>query len=300
VNFNSPFKTFNVYLRNRFGERVQRVALHAGMTCPNRDGSIGWDGCIYCDNRSFNPNLDNVLPVTEQLNQGMERARRRYGARLFLAYFQTFTNTYAPVDRLRQLYTEALDHPDVAGLMIGTRPDCVSEEVLDLVTEMSRWKMTWLELGVQSCHDRTLERIRRGHTFARAVDAVKRASARGILVAVHLILGLPGETPADMVATGTAMAQLNVNGVKLHHLHAVKGTELARMYDRKAWCPMTQEEYIAAASRVLSVLPEQTVIMRLVGDCPDALLVAPRWDLSKQAIHQRILSAATVLKREKT
>ncbi|MBN1355766.1 TIGR01212 family radical SAM protein [bacterium] len=283
-----PFLTFNRYLQNRFGERVQRVPVHAGMTCPNRDGTLGRDGCIYCENRSFHSFRTSGKSLEDQIRDGMDRAKRRYGARKFLVYFQTFTNTYAPIESLRDLYSTACAFPDVLGLMIGTRPDCLSEEVLDLLTEFDRRTMVWLEIGMQSRHNRTLRLIRRGHDFAATTDAVNRIHSRNLPVAVHLILGLPGETVEDMVETGKAAAELSIDGVKLHHLHAVKGTELERMWRAGQWTPLSETEYIRAAAAVLAQLPAETVVMRLVGECPDDLLVAPKWTWSKHRIRKEI------------
>ncbi len=291
-----PLTTFNEYLRNRFGCRVQRLPINAGMTCPNRDGFIGTGGCIYCDNRSFNMNpapSENSNPapseaIIRQVETAVRFARRRYNARKFLAYFQTYTNTYAPVAQLRRLYSVALEHPGIVGLMIGTRPDCLPPDVLDLLQDFSHRIMVWVEVGVQSSHDATLERINRGHSWSASRDAVLALKERGILTAAHIILGLPGETPEMMMETAHRLNDVAVDGLKLHHLHAVKGTILAKMYDAGEWTPLEADAYIELAARFLAEFPPETVVMRLMGDCPGHLLTAPHWTMSKQMISQKI------------
>jgi uncharacterized protein len=282
---------FNDYLREIFGQRVQRISLHSGLTCPNRDGTCGTEGCIYCNNLSFNPETAGSKSIRDQLLDGMQKVRSRYHAKKFIAYFQTFSNTYAPLEILKDLYESALQHPDIVGLIISTRPDCVPDETLKLITQIAAGRLLWLELGIQSIHDSTLHRIGRGHSSADSRDAVMRAKKLGMNVAAHVILGLPGETEADMMATADALRELNIDGIKLHHLHAVKNTELERMYDRGEWTPLEAGQYIRLASQFLKRLPEGVVIMRLVSDCPESLLVAPKWRLTKQQIIRLILSA---------
>src|SRR5205823_11867642 len=212
-------------LRARFGGKVYRVTIDAGFTCPNVDGTVAVGGCVYCDNRSFSPN--RRLPratVREQVERGVALLHRRYGADRFLAYFQAATNTYAPVAKLRQLYDEALAHPQIIGLAIGTRPDCVPEPVLDLLQSYARERYVCLELGLQSMHDRSLDWMNRGHHFDAFVDAVSRSQGRGLDLCAHVILGLPGESSDDMLATASALAALPVNAVKIHNLHVVRNT----------------------------------------------------------------------------
>ncbi len=286
-----PFLSFNMYLRNLFGQRVQRVSVDAGMTCPNRDGTLGTGGCIYCDNASFFHGNQRGVPIKRQMEAGMQRAAARYGARLFLAYFQTFTNTYAPVAVLRKCYYESLDFAQVVGIMIGTRPDCISPEISDLLVEIAGSHLVWVELGVQTSHERTLRCIHRGHSFTDSVKAIKHLHSKGIPVAVHVILGLPGESFADMMATAEKLAELPIQGIKLHHLHAVKNTQLAKMYERGEWKPQSEAEYIYTASEFLRRLPPGIVVMRLVGACPAKLLIAPEWTLRKNEVHRRIIAA---------
>ena len=284
------FKTFNEYLRERFGCRVQRISLHAGMTCPNRDGSLGREGCIYCDNASFNLTASESISLPAQLELGAVHAKSRYKAEKFLAYFQTFTNTYAPVEQLREIYSRVLNFPGIVGLMIGTRPDCITPQVADLLEDFANKTMVWVEIGVQSCHESSLNLIRRGHTFQAVKQAVKLLKDRDISLAAHLILGLPGETDLQMLETGRRTADLGFTGVKLHHLHGVKGTALEEMRIRGDWVPQTVEQYIERAALVLRAFSPGVIVMRWVGDCPAHLLTAPHWPLSKLEIQSKIIA----------
>src|SRR5216684_2048758 len=225
------YYSFSRFLKKRFGTRVYRVTIDAGFTCPNVDGTVAVGGCVYCDNRSFSPN--RRLPratVRAQVERGVTILQERYGADRFLAYFQAATNTYAPVDKLRRLYDEALEHPQIIGLAIGTRPDCVPEPVLELVQSYARDRYVCLELGLQSMHDRSLDWMNRGHHYDVFVDAVHRSEGRALDLCAHVILGLPGESRADMLATAQALAALPVGAVKIHNLHVVRATPLEDMY----------------------------------------------------------------------
>jgi uncharacterized protein len=267
---------FGTFLRERFGQRVQRVSLHAGMTCPNRDGNLGTDGCIYCDNRAFHSNPVNGTSISDQMNLGMQRAREKYRAKKYLAYFQTFTNTYAHPDVLRALYSDALAFEHVVGLMVATRPDCLDPPIIALLEEFSQKTMVWVELGVQTMHDQTLLKINRGHTLKETETAFRSLEKTSVMVAAHAILGLPGETREQMIQTAEYLCAHNIQAIKLHNLHAVKGTELERMYLAGEWTPLNVEEYIDCAAEFLSRLPNGVISMRLVSDCPDFMLVAPR------------------------
>lgn len=281
----SSYRSFRQFLQDRFGQRVHRVALDAGFTCPNVDGTVTVGGCVYCDNRSFSPN--RRLPrrsVRAQIEDGIEILRQRYGAQKFLAYFQAGTNTYAPVEKLKRLYDEALDHPDVVGLMIGTRPDCVAEPVLSLVEQYSRDRWVCLELGLQTIHDRSLRWMNRGHDFACFLDAVKRSQNRGFDLCAHVILGLPGETHDDMLATAEVCASLGLNAIKIHNLHVVKDTPLEAMYRRGEVPMFALDEYIQILCDFLERLPPEMVIHRLSGDAPGEYLIAPLWCRDKSAI----------------
>jgi radical SAM protein (TIGR01212 family) len=276
---------FSRFLRERFGGRVWRVTVDGGFTCPNVDGTVTTGGCVYCDNRSFSPN--RRLPRTDvrtQVRRGVELLGRRHGANRFLAYFQAATNTHAPVPRLRQLYDAALEHPQVVGLAVGTRPDSVPDPVLDLLGEYARSRYVCLELGLQSRHDRSLDWMNRGHHFDAFVDAVARARGRGLDLCAHAILGLPGETAEDMLQTADALAELPVDAVKIHNLHVVRGTPMEAMYHAGTVPMLTREDYVAIVCDFLERLPAEMVIHRLNGDAPPDYLVAPAWCLEKAAL----------------
>jgi radical SAM protein (TIGR01212 family) len=280
---------FSRFLRQRFGAKVYRVTVDAGFTCPNVDGTVAVGGCVYCDNRSFSPN--RRLPrttVSEQVKRGVALLQERYRAAKFLAYFQAATNTYAPVARLRRLYDEALDHPQIVGLAVGTRPDCVPDEVLDLLQGYARERYVCLELGLQSRHDRSLDWMNRGHHYDAFLDAVERCRGRGLDLCAHVILGLPGESHADMLATADALASLPVDAVKIHNLHVVKGTPLEGMYHAGEVRLLELDEYVSVVCDFLERLPPHMVIHRLNGDAPPDYLVAPAWCLDKPELLRRI------------
>jgi radical SAM protein (TIGR01212 family) len=280
---------FSRFLRQRFGARVFRVTVDGGFTCPNVDGTVAIGGCVYCDNRSFSPN--RRLPrasVREQVSRGVAILRKRYRANRFIAYFQAATNTYAPVEKLRRLYDEALEHPQIVGLAIGTRPDCVPEPVLELVQGYARDRFVCLELGLQTIHDRSLDWMNRGHHFDCFVDAVQRCQGRGLDLCAHVILGLPGETRGDMLATADALAQLPVNGVKIHNLHVVRNTPLEDQYKAGRVRLFELAEYVGVVCDFLERLPPEMVIHRLSGDAPPDYLVAPVWCLDKPALLRAI------------
>ena len=278
-------RPFGRSLRERFGGKVWRVTIDAGFTCPNVDGTVTNGGCVYCDNRSFSPN--RRLPrvdVRTQVSRGVAALWRRYGAERFLAYFQAATNTHAPVDRLRRLYDEALDHPQIVGLAVGTRPDSVPDGVLDLLQSYARDRYVLLELGLQTIHDRTLDWMNRGHHYDAFVDAVGRSRGRGLELCAHVILGLPGESREDMLATADALGSLGVEGVKIHNLHVVRGTPMEEMYHKGEVLIMGREEYVGLVCDFLERLPPTVVVHRLNGDAPPDYLVAPLWCLEKSAL----------------
>lgn len=283
------YYAFSQFLRERFGSRVYRVTVDAGFTCPNVDGSVTVGGCVYCDNRSFSPN--RRLPrtsITAQVERGLQILSRRYEAQCFIAYFQAATNTYAPVEKLRRLYDEALAHPQVVGLAVGTRPDCVPEPVLDLLQGYARDRYVCLELGLQTIHDRSLDWMNRGHHFDAFVDAVSRAAGRGLDLCAHVILGLPGETTDDMLATADALAALPVNAVKIHNLHVVRGTPLEKMYTEGSVRMFERDDYVRTVCDFLERLPPAMVVHRLSGDAPPDYLVAPTWCLDKPSLLRAI------------
>ncbi|HQU43952.1 MAG TPA: TIGR01212 family radical SAM protein [Pirellulales bacterium] len=277
---------YNYYLRRRFGGRVQKVSLDARFTCPNVDGTVATGGCVFCDNRSFSPS--RRLPrasIQGQLEQGIRFVRRRYAnVARFLAYFQPATNTYAPVDQLRPLYLQALDHPDVVGLVIGTRPDCVPDEVLDLLSELAGGTYLSVEYGMQTMHDRSLVWMNRGHGHQAFVDAVERSRGRGFEIGAHVILGLPGETRDDMLATAGELARLRVDAVKIHNLYAVKNTPLAAWVESGEVRLMDRDAYVSTLVDFLERIPRDCLIERIGGDAPPDYLVGPAWCLDKPAL----------------
>jgi radical SAM protein (TIGR01212 family) len=286
--------SYGHYLRRRFGCRVSKVNVDAGFTCPNRDGSKGIGGCIYCNNVSFSPKeTQSVIPLEEQMASGMAYHRRRLGSQKFIIYFQKYTNTYGSVDLLSDLYTRALNHPDVIGISVGTRPDALTDEALDLLTEIARTRYVCLELGLQSMDDATLVRINRGHTLDDFVAAVGRAAGRTFDIAAHLIYGFPGETGSQFLQTAKLMASLPINSLKLHQLHAVAGTELAEMYRRGEFVPLTLEEYVATAADFLEHLPPRISIQRLYGSAPLNICVAPRWGLKNNQMWYAVINELT-------
>jgi uncharacterized protein len=275
----------SLFLRRQFGAKVWRVTVDAGFTCPNVDGAVATGGCVYCDNRSFSPN--RRLPhigVRAQVERGIHILEKYYGADRFLVYFQAATNTYAPVEKLRRLYDEALDHPQIVGLVVGTRPDCVPDDVVDLIATYAKKRFVSLELGLQTIHSRSLEWMNRGHGVDAFADAVHRCRGRGFEIGSHVILGLPGESTADMMATADFIASLPVDAVKIHNLHVVRDTPLATMFQDGQVRMLEFEEYVSLVCDFLERLPPKMVVQRLSGDAPPDYLIAPNWCLDKPAL----------------
>ena len=282
------------FLKERFGGKVHRVTIDGGFTCPNVDGTAAVGGCVFCDNRSFSPN--RRLPRTSvraQVERGVEILDKRYGAKDYLAYFQAASNTYAPVAKLKRLYDEALEHPRIAGLAIGTRPDCLSHEVLDLLEGYSRDRFVCLEIGIQTIHDRSLIWMNRGHDFACFLDAVKRAQNRNLDLCVHVIVGLPGESRDDILATAEALASLPIQGIKIHNLHVVKDTPLETQFLAGTAPMLERAEYVSLVADFLERLPATMVIHRLTGDAPPDYLIAPLWCLDKAGLLREIQDELT-------
>ncbi|MEJ2611770.1 MAG: TIGR01212 family radical SAM protein [Candidatus Thiodiazotropha sp.] len=270
--------TFGQYLLQRFGERVHKIALDSTFTCPNRDGSKGQGGCTFCNNISFSPNSRRPKPICEQIEAGRQVIRKRTGALKYLAYFQAYTNTYSSVEHLAQLYGKALAETDVLGLAIGTRPDCVPNDVLDLLAGyQAEGYEIWLELGLQSAFDATLERINRGHGFAEYEDATSRARARGLKVCTHMIAGLPGETARHSRETLQRIIEVGTDGLKLHPLHVVKGTQLANTWRQGDYQPLTLHEYVQIAADLVELAPPEISWHRLTGTASENVLLAPSW-----------------------
>jgi len=284
-----PYYTFSQHLTERFGGPVYRIALDAGFTCPNRDGIKAVGGCIYCDNRgSGAPYINTRLSITEQLLQGQKKFYKRKNIKGYLAYFQAYSNTYAPVSNLRMLYEEALTCPNILGLIIGTRPDCVSDEILELLEEYARRTYIWVEYGLQSIHDRTLEFINRAHYAEDFFNAVERSEKRGILIGAHIILGLPGESYDDMLETVKRTAQSGIDGIKIHSLYVSRYSLLADYYTEGKLALMTEDEYVSLVTDCIEYLPRNVVIMRVMGEARSGELLAPEWTLRKADILQKI------------
>ncbi|MDD2897208.1 MAG: TIGR01212 family radical SAM protein [Desulfuromonadaceae bacterium] len=281
----SPLKRYNTFsheLKRVFGCKVQRISVDAGFTCPNRDGSLDTEGCIFCGGHgSGSHGIRRDLTIAAQLEDGKEVMRRKYRASRFIAYFQAYSNTYDSVVRLRELFSGALAVPDIAGLIIATRPDCLPGEVLGYLRELSRQTYLWLELGIQTMYDRSLEMINRRHDHACSVDAIQRATSCGLRVCAHIILGLPGETREEMLAMAGELNRLGVNGVKLHLLHVMKGTLLAEMFERGEFTVMGRDEYAGIICDFLELLDPRILIHRLTGDGGHDNLIAPLWSLKK-------------------
>ena len=308
----------NFFYRKKFGAKVWKISIDAGCDCPNRDGTLGTSGCIFCDPASFSPSrragdwsifrradapseqtppenmdlspseapLTPPLSITAQIDHAIQRLSNR--SRQFIAYFQPATNTYGPIDQLRRAYEEAIAHPSIVGLVIGTRPDCVGNEVLDLLAELSG--RTWLvvEYGLQTIHDRSLDWIGRGHRYDAFLDAYRRSRQRGLTVGVHVILGLPGESPDDMRATANELARLELHSVKPHNLHAVRNTRLAELLAAGEVRLPELSEYVGYLVDFLERLPGEFVIERLCGDAPREYLLGPAWCLDKSAVRQAV------------
>ncbi len=276
---------FSEYLKERFGCKVYKVTIDAGFTCPNRDGELGWGGCTYCNNMGFSANTRHApLPIAEQVEGGMAFMRKRYKAEKFIAYFQAYTNTYAPIDTLRAYYDAALAFEDIVGLSIGTRPDCVPEPVLDMIKGYRTTHEVWIEYGLQSIHDATLRRVNRGHDYAAFLDALERTLRRGLKVCVHVILGLPGESHADMMATARAVGQMDIDSLKIHLMHVLRNTPLEKDLSEGRFKPLEFDEYVGLVCDFLEYIPPRISIQRLTADGPRSILLAPKWSTQKRKI----------------
>ncbi len=283
------YHSLSSWLKTRFGESVRKISIDAGLGCPNRDGAVGRGGCIYCNSKGSGTGaVAQGLSIREQVDRGIDLLSRRYGCRKFIAYFQSFTNTYATLEHLSKIYSEALTRAEVVGLAIGTRPDCVPEPVLDLLAQLARERLVWIEYGLQSIHARTLELINRGHGSEVFYDAVDRTRNRGIPAVVHLVLGLPGESLDDMRETARAVAGAGVRGVKLHPLYVIKGSELEKLYLRNEYIAMTESEAIQAIIAVLELLPWDVVVHRMTSDPHPEELVAPLWMLDRRNVRRNL------------
>jgi radical SAM protein (TIGR01212 family) len=286
------FNSYNRILRDQFNARVYKIGLRLDFTCPNRDGKVAVGGCIYCNNASHTPqDYQPRTSVTAQLERGALAVQRRHRAEKFIAYFQSYTNTYDSVTKLESLYREALEFPGVVGMSIATRPDCLGDDVLELLGDLSSETYLWLEIGLESMYDRTLAWVNRGHGVADYIDAVTRAKARRLRICTHLILGFPGESCADILATPALFNRLGIDGVKLHNLHVIKNTPLEKFY-RLGQVPLfSRDEYVSLAIDFLERLDPNIVVHRLSGETYRAITVAPDWSIDKIGVHNAIFHA---------
>lgn len=285
IFMHTPYYSLNTYLREKFGEKVYKLSLSGGMTCPNRDGKIGCGGCIFC---SGDGSGDFAEAQCESVEIQLQKAKRRVQNKIrngkYIAYFQSFTNTYADVKTLRKLFYEAIQPSDIVALSVATRPDCLPEDVLDLLAEINQSKPVLVELGLQTIHERTAELCRRGYTLPVFDKAVRDLRKRSINTVVHVILGLPYETKEQMLETVRYVGNSGADGIKLQLLHILKGTDLAKLYEQNAFQAMSQSEYIDLLCDCIEVLPPEIVIHRLTGDAPKRLLIAPLWSADKKTV----------------
>jgi len=282
MHLDTVVNTFGRAMRKRYGFKVHKLSINADFTCPNRDGLTGIGGCTFCNNKSFNPisakSESNYPSIHTQLDQGREVILKRTGAKKYLAYFQAYTNTYADINYLKELYDNALKHEDVIGLAIGTRPDCVPEPVLKLLSDYQQQGYeVWLELGLQSYFDHTLERVNRGHGKAEYIDAIKRAKKYELQICTHLIVGLPGEKAEDSLKSHEAVLELGTQGLKFHPLHIVKGTQLVREWKRGEFEALRFEDYVNTVVEMINRTPDDIVFHRLTGTASKDILIAPDW-----------------------
>ena len=283
------YNPYGKFLQEKFGARVHKVSVHAGFTCPNRDGTVGRGGCTYCNIVSFTP--ENARPkysVRDQIDSVVAFMKRRFDAKKFIIYFQPYSNTYAPVEHLERLYRDALTYPEVVGLSIGTRPDCIDDEKLQMLAELARETFVSLEYGIESVYDETLRIINRGHDFACTARAFRRTREFGLHVSGHTIIGFPNETEAQRLASAAVINELKPDVLKIHHLHVVKHTELARQYAAQPFHVYTFAEWKDFVIRYLERLSPEIIIERLYGEAPRDLLIAPRWHLTKGEILLRL------------
>jgi radical SAM protein (TIGR01212 family) len=295
----TSYYKFSRYLREHFGCPVYKISVDAGFSCPNKDGKLSSDGCIFCDNRAFSPNTRQPpIPLDKQIAQGIHYGKKRYGAEKFIIYFQAHTNTYAPLSILRKKYDAIRKFENIVGIAIGTRPDCVNDEIMDIIAAYAPSYEIWLEYGLQSIHNTTLSTINRNHRYEDFLKAVAMAKVRNIKVCAHIIIGLPGESKNEVLATAKELGRLKVEGIKIHPLHVVRGTKLEQLYISNSYNPWGFNEFVDVVTEFLRYLWPRTTIQRIGADCPRQLLVAPLWvhrkgqllaHIEKRAIEKGIL-----------
>ncbi|MEJ2080748.1 MAG: TIGR01212 family radical SAM protein [Acidobacteriota bacterium] len=284
------YNAYGRWLRNRFGSRVHKVSIDGGFTCPNRDGAVAWGGCTYCNNESFRaPGAEPGKPDAEQIRDGIRFLAGRYRAGKFLVYWQNYTNTYAPAAALRERYARALNvDPRIVGMTVGTRPDCLEEEKLETILEVTGDRYACIEIGVESIYDQTLRRVNRGHDFRCTEEAVHRVRARGLDVCAHVVLGFPGESRAQLLAYPAVLNRLDIQFVKIHHLHIVRGTALAREYEQRPFPVFSLEQWADLLSEFIVRLDPRIVLQRLFGWTPEHHLIAPCWNADRATILRKI------------
>lgn len=278
------YHSFNEEMKKRFGTKVYRLSLDGGFTCPNRDGTLGTRGCIFCLDGSGAFAERKIEGINEQIEKAKEKVSNKIKNGKFIAYFQSYTNTYGPVSKLRRIFMEAINHPDIAALSIGTRPDCLSDETVELLTELNKIKPVWVELGLQTIHEKTAEYIRRGYTQEIYDEAVKKLKKANVEVITHMIIGLPGETRKDIIDTAKYIGKSGSDGIKLQLLHVLRGTDLAEDYEKGRFKTLELKEYAEIVGECLKVLPRNVVIHRMTGDGAKKDLIAPKWSADKKKV----------------
>ncbi|MCM8829597.1 MAG: TIGR01212 family radical SAM protein [Candidatus Omnitrophica bacterium] len=290
----SSYYKFSEYLKKRFGCRVHKVIVDAGLSCPNIDGTLSTNGCIFCDNYSFSPPTRREdISLENQIKEGIRYGKERYKAKKFIIYFQPYSNTYAPLDILKERYDTIKKFPDVVGISIGTRPDCIDEEKILLIKSYIKAYDVWIEYGLQSIHNKTLKLINRNHTYEDFLKAVEITKNAGIKICAHIIIGLPGETEEEIMKTAKECGRLKLDGIKIHPLYIVKGTGLEEMFIKGKYKPLTFEEYIEITTKFIGYLWKDTVIQRITADCPPEILIGPDWIRNKQYILKKLEETMT-------
>lgn len=287
------YYSLNQYLKDTFGGKVYKIALDGGFTCPNRDGTLDTRGCIFCSGKGSGEFSENrELSITRQIENGKKRLEKKIKDGKYIAYFQAFTNTYASVQKLKKIYMEAITHPDIVGISIATRPDCIPDDVIELLIELNQIKPVWVELGLQTIHEKTADYIRRGYPLCVFDEAVSKLKKASIITVVHVILGLPGESRRDMLDTVDYVGKSGVSGIKLQLLHVIEGTDLATDYKKGNFDTLSMEDYVELVAECIALLPENMVIHRLTGDGDKKTLIAPLWSGDKKkvlnALNQKI------------
>ena len=286
------YRNLSSYFRERYGKRLDKICIDGGFTCPNRDGRCGVGGCIFCGERGAGEHIDPTASISEQARNRLKKSNT---GDIFVAYFQNFTNTYAPVEVLRERYDAALIDERIKVLAIGTRPDCIDEDVCALLAEYAREREVWVELGLQTASDKTAEVINRGYKTSVFVRAMELLEKYGLKAVVHIMMGLPGESVEDMKRTADFVARFPVFGLKIHSIYVMKGTELEHLYLEKRYTPPTFDEYCEAAAYAVARMPEDVIIHRLTGDCPKGMLVAPEWNSDKTIVIDTLMEKMQAL-----